>query len=451
MGRVDAPVPSGPEQFPEDLVRNSAPKVLVVILALVGASFAVNVSVTSPGNGATVGSPTTINAYASSGYPITGWRIYVDGNSVYQAGMTSNISASVAMATGTHQVVVSAWDSTGAYGSVTLTLTVSGTASGVSVYISSPANGAMVGSPATINASASSGLAITGWRIYVDNNNVYSAGATTGISAAVSMAAGWHQIVVRAWNSSGAYGSGTISVNISGTSGGTAPSTGGPTPPSYATKYSNLENMYPTGKCSSPTCSGGVGSVWNYYAAPYQTSPSLDGASSVFYIDGPAYTTDLFWYKMGTNTGASHFITDFWVYTDGNTPSHAEALEFDLIQVTNGLKYNWSSQCNYWTKTWDTWNEATLLWVHSNAVCQPLSPNTWHHVSWAVERVGGQTHYLSVTVDGVTQYISSSYAWLPALATNWSNGALTFQVQQDLSSAGGSYTIWVDKANVYAW
>ena len=63
--------------------------VLAVSFSLsLAAAATVNVSVTSPTNGSQVNSPFTLNANASSNYPITGWQVYVDGNSVYSAGRT---------------------------------------------------------------------------------------------------------------------------------------------------------------------------------------------------------------------------------------------------------------------------------------------------------------------------------------------------------------------------
>ncbi|MFB3812904.1 MAG: Ig-like domain-containing protein [Terriglobales bacterium] len=432
-----------------------AVKLLITILVLAGASFAVSVSVATPTNGATVASPVNIKASASSGYPITGWHIYVDGVKAYSGGMASSISASVPLASGIHNVIVRAWDSTGAYASQALQLTAGAVSSGtVAVSVTSPANGASVVSPATITATTSSAAPVTGWRVYVDGTEAYAAGATSTISVPVNLSTGTHQVVVRAWNSTGAYGSANLTLSAGGTSTSptpTPPTGAGPMPPSYAAVYKNVENMQPTGKCSSASCSGGPAVAWNYWAAPYQTTPSLDGASSVYYINGPSYGTALWWYRVGNNPAPTRFIYEFWLYTDSAAPTTAEALEFDLIQVANGRKYNFSSQCNYWTKTWDTWNEATQHWIHSNAVCQPFKPNTWHHVKWALERVGTQTHYLSVTVDGVTQNISSAYAWQPAPATSWANGALVFQVQQDLNGRGGSFKQWVDKATVWAW
>jgi hypothetical protein len=166
------------------------------LLALAGTSFAVTVAVSTPGNGAKVASPVTIKASASSSNVITGWHVYVDDNDVYSGGESSSISASVSMATGSHSVIVRAWDSTGAYGSADLSLTVgaAGGGSGVTVAVSSPANGAAVSSPATFNASAASGYTITAWTIYVDGASAYTAGATSTISAPVSMSSGSHSV-----------------------------------------------------------------------------------------------------------------------------------------------------------------------------------------------------------------------------------------------------------------
>ena len=225
----------------------------------------------------------------------------------------------------------------------------------------------------------------------------------------------------------------------------------GPMPPPHAGQFPSLERSQNWGKCSSPDCSGGVGSVYNYYVAPFQTSPSLSGSSAMFVIDGPKYTDDLFGTQVTLNPSFANFIEDFWVMTDDATPNHAEALEFDVVQVTGGRKYNWSSECNYATHTWDTWNEVTQRWVHSNAQCQPFTPNTWHHIKWNLERVGAQTHYLSITVDGNTQNIADAYGYQPAPATNWTNGAIIWQVQQDLNANGGSFKEWVDHAILYAW
>src|SRR5690242_6188240 len=87
----------------------------------------VRVTISSPSNNATVTSPVLVSASATSNHSITGWHIYVDGTSVYQAGATKTISTNVSMVPGTHKVVVRAWASNGSYGSGTSTITVKST------------------------------------------------------------------------------------------------------------------------------------------------------------------------------------------------------------------------------------------------------------------------------------------------------------------------------------
>src|SRR5215467_11267199 len=89
----------------------------------VSARVAVNVS--TPANNATVTSPVSLSASATSTRrPITQWSVYVDGTVVYQAGATNSINTSLNMAAGKHQIMVRAWARNGISGSVTLTETV---------------------------------------------------------------------------------------------------------------------------------------------------------------------------------------------------------------------------------------------------------------------------------------------------------------------------------------
>jgi len=171
----------------------------------------VTVSVSTPANGATVNSPVSIAASATSGHTIVGWHIYVDGADQYSAGQVSSINASVAMSVGTHTVIVRAWDSTGVFGDQTLTVNV---VNGVTVTVSTPANGATVSSPVSIAASAASGHTITGWHIYVDGADRYSAGQVTSISTSLTMSSGTHTVIVRAWDSTGAFGDRTLTITV---------------------------------------------------------------------------------------------------------------------------------------------------------------------------------------------------------------------------------------------
>jgi len=173
------------------------------------------VTVLTPTNHANMGSPVNIQASASpsTGGTISGWWVYVDGIGVYDAGPVSSLSAHLAMALGTHTVIVRAWDTSGGYGDQTLNLTVSPKPA---VTLSAPAVGANVVSPINVraSASASSGHSITGWRVYLDGFAIYQAGSAGSINANLAASAGTHTLVVRVWDSSGAYGDQTLAVTV---------------------------------------------------------------------------------------------------------------------------------------------------------------------------------------------------------------------------------------------
>lgn len=167
----------------------------------------VGVTVCSPANGASVASPVRFTAAAKSTLPITAMRIYIDNISVYLTSAAS-LDVSLAVASGTHNVVVQAWDSSGAvFKASPITLTVlpsQCSASGVGVTVCSPTPGATVTSPVHVIAAAKSATApITAMRIYVDNVSLYTANAAA-IDTTLTIASGTHSMVVQAWDSTGA-------------------------------------------------------------------------------------------------------------------------------------------------------------------------------------------------------------------------------------------------------
>jgi acid phosphatase len=79
------------------------------------------VTVCSPAAGSTVASPVHFVAAAKSTHPITAMRIYVDNIAKFTVD-ASSLDTFVALATGTHSVVVQAWDSTGVVFKTPLTI-----------------------------------------------------------------------------------------------------------------------------------------------------------------------------------------------------------------------------------------------------------------------------------------------------------------------------------------
>jgi hypothetical protein len=84
----------------------------------------------------------------------------------------------------------------------------------VAVNISTPANGASVTSPAEVDAAGTSANAITGWEIYVDSIAWFGQNAGGAVNAALGMNRGTHNILVRAWDSTSAFGDETIKVTV---------------------------------------------------------------------------------------------------------------------------------------------------------------------------------------------------------------------------------------------
>jgi hypothetical protein len=175
------------------------------------------VTVSSPATGAVLSSPVRIqaSAYPTSGNTITGWQVYVDSVDMYTGGPVASIDPTLALNSGKHTVVVRAWDTSGAYASQTLSLTI--TSLEPTITVSTPANNANVGSPVNIQALASPtpGHTITKWMIYVDSMGVHHAGAVDSINTNVAMSVGTHTVDIRAWDTSGAYGSQTLNLTIS--------------------------------------------------------------------------------------------------------------------------------------------------------------------------------------------------------------------------------------------
>jgi len=172
------------------------------------------VNISTPTNHASLGSPFTLKASASpsSGQKITGWRVYVDSKATHSAGAATTIAPALSMSSGTHKLLVRAWDSSGDFGDQTVTVTVRTP----SVSVESPTGGMTVSSPIHLRASAipPSGRWITGWRVYLNGACVFQGGANESIQTNLSAQAGSYSLVVRVWDSSGAYGDRTLNIRV---------------------------------------------------------------------------------------------------------------------------------------------------------------------------------------------------------------------------------------------
>jgi hypothetical protein len=178
-----------------------------------------------------------------------------------------------------------------------------------------------------------------------------------------------------------------------------------------------------------------------------QNTPSLDGSSAKFSISGSqGYSNALWWEFLTPNSAFTHFVYDFWFYI--NNPGVSQALEFDVNQTINGTRYTWGSECNFkGTGKWDIWNDKTGQWVPSDVACPMFSGDAWHHGTWQLERVNGQVHYISLTVDNrvfpVDIYMDPQ--------TNWKGNEIDVAFQMDGDSNQDAYDVWLDKVTLTQW
>ncbi len=174
---------------------------------------AVGVTICAPAAGATVTSPVSIAAAASGTHSIVAMKAYLDSQQV-AASSSGSLTASVTAGSGSHSLVVNAWDSAGVLYQAKETFSVGSTTSGggtggggsctaaSGVTICSPAAGATVSSPFSISAAASGTHTIVAMKAYLDYQQV-AASSSGSLTASGTAGSGSHSLIVNAWDSAG--------------------------------------------------------------------------------------------------------------------------------------------------------------------------------------------------------------------------------------------------------
>ena len=317
------------------------------------------------------------------------------------------------------------------------------TASFAGVTVSSPTTGSTSTSPVHFVASATSANPITAMRIYVDNVSVYLISASK-LDISVAMGSGTHNVVVQAWDSTGAVFKTPLTLTVSGATP-PPPSPGLPAPPSTAVIKGNIDQM--TGWESCTVCAGANanGPVAIYSMVENQASPSLDGHSAKFSISGPTpYSDALWWKQLGAADTATHlkYDVDFYI----TNPGVAQALEFDNNQSNGVHKFIYGTQCNIKGGHWDVWGNAAGNWISTGIACSAPTAFQWHHLTWEFTRTSTNVVFVGFTYDGVTHYVNRSYP-----ARNSSVHEMNVAFQMDGDFAMHAYSTWLDKVTLTYW
>lgn len=412
------------------------------------------VVVSEPANNASVTSPFTLDATATScsSQPVSAMGYSLDNSSSTAIVDSTSVGAAVTAAAGAHTLHVKAWGTSGASCVTNVAITVAAPASPPpaplsNLTISSPANGASVTSPFNLAATASlcSSEAVTSIGYSLDGASATIASGTS-VNTQISAAAGQHNLVLEAWGSGGAVCTSSVTVTV------TAPSSPvNSVVPSDAISVSSIQALSNWKAQNDPGTNGPSSGSMSLVS-----SPSLSGNARQFNTSFSSNGGELYYANFGDDTTSTNFFYDGWVYLTSSVSSMAN-LEMDMNQVMpNGQTVILGFQCDGWSGTWDyTENAGTPTspvdrWLHSSAPCnvRNWSTNTWHHVQIYDSRDdSGNITYHSVWLDGVESPINatvpSAFAlgWGPSLITN-------FQVD-GLNS--GSNTVYLDNLTISRW
>ena len=323
--------------------------------------------------------------------------------------------------------------------------------------INSPTNGQQVGSPFTLDMTAStcSGQQVTGVGYSLDNSAQTSAWNATYINGPVTAPSGWHTLHVKVWNRYGGVCVTDVSIDV--VTGSAAVSAGGSGAtsviPSNAVKVSAIQSL---GNWIGIHDGGTPG--WSSGSMSMTSSPSMTGGARLFANEFGNFGGERYSAQFGDDNSAQNFFYDTWVYIANDTNGFSN-LEFDLNQtMPNGQTVIMGFQCDSWIQRWDyavnggSPTAPNDTWLHSYAPCNVHSwgVNQWHHVQiYYSHDQSGWVTYHSVWLDGVEQDLGfrvfSGYAlgWGPALVTN-------FQI--DGSSSGTTWgNVYLDDMTVYRW
>jgi hypothetical protein len=207
------------------------------------------------------------------------------------------------------------------------------------------------------------------------------------------------------------------------------------------TTYSNLEQTSGWQSCTG--CAGGGGHA-TFSMTQGLLSPTVTGAlSTKFSLGGTTpFSNALFFNRVTSNTTASNFILDMYLYM--TNPSASQALEFAANQGVNNRWYKFSTQCSFSKGVWRVWDSYHSNWVGTTVPCTRPTPYTWTHLHFEYQRASGMAKFVSIAINGQTFYVNKSF--LPESTST--NGSIGVHFQMDGNISQTAYSAWVSEMNL---
>lgn len=426
---------------------------VLFILPFTLASYGIaSVSVSSPSNGATVGSPVQYVASSSSGCSkgVASMGVYVD-NALVHVVNGNNLDASISMSAGSHHTVVQEWDYCGGstYTPVDLSVT-----NDSNVWVNSPVPNSTVGSQVRYAATSSTGTCSKGvasMGIYVNNKLTFVSPGST-LNTSISLSPGSYDTVVQEWDFCGGSVFKHVPINVVASDG-------------QGNTFNNLQaaggwkgfGEYPPKYDVCSNCGGGV--TWSMQQGVQ--SPSLSGNATRFQIGGTHPYSDVLW----TNPLIGHFSTQgmpdpdhkiipnlhnfvYDLYFYGANLELSQVLEFDINQYLNGNGFTWGHQCRIaGGHEFDIWDNVNWKWIPTGIPCYPNN-NAWNHLTLEVSRTwDNKLQYHAITLNGVRRVLDWYYP--PFSTGDWYG--VTINYQMDGNYQQDPYSVVVDKFSLTYW
>jgi hypothetical protein len=191
------------------------------------------------------------------------------------------------------------------------------------------------------------------------------------------------------------------------------------------TTYTMVQSM--SGWQTCDTCAGSGSTP--HSMTQHISNPSMTGNATQYWLGGSSpYHNAIWWKQLGANPNVSNFTYDLYFYL--KTPGAAQALEFDVNQSVNNHKFIFGTECNIrGGNQWDVWDTAGGRWVHTGIGCSQPPAYQWNHLVLEFQRVGTQTKFISVTLNGHRSYINRTFnTWRERFGTQRS-GAVGWRLQ----------------------
>lgn len=443
-----------------------------------------SVVVNTPSNNATVATTFLLQAQAPtcSGASTSSMAYSFDSNPDNKLSGQQAINQDVtAPSTGSHTLRVKAWNVNGVLCETDVSITVSSTASDITITTPTDPNVA-ISFPLEAQAPTCQGVQTSSMAYSVDSlaDHLFS-GQTSINTTATAPGTGAHILRVKAWNTSGGLCEKDMDINVINN---------GLVPGSAANAYTQIERLGnytgSYGPCPPNSAGPGVGGatgnsfqLWltqpdcgtkgnksgstTYPSSPPATPPSGDSQVRQYSMsyDGTS-GAGVRWFIPLSNSSSpnddvySNFQYDLWVYFDQTSVNNLYNLEMDLNQTIGNpaqYLYIFATQCNTVKGKWQLGDGWPL--TADNGCTQSQFQPGWHHVQIQFHRNSNATiTFDAEAVDGVVQNVTcggGACAVNVSSGTSWGANILGPNFQLDGISGGSGITSYVDQFTIYRW